>query len=47
MAEQQAWAKAHYELLTETGERVGVTVSGNHARYVLRATIAASQEALT
>ena len=28
MAEQQAWAKAHYQLLTETGERVGVTVSG-------------------
>ena len=100
MAEQQAWAKAHYQLLTETGERVGVTVSGrdkwalseliqagergctpidnpaprwsayvhglrglgapietiiethggpfsgNHARYVLRAIVAASQEVL-
>lgn len=28
MAEQQTWAKTHYELKTETGELIQVVVSG-------------------
>jgi len=46
MAEQQAWAMAHYELKTETGELVRLAVSGRF-RWALDELIKAGDKGCT